>query len=128
MTGFRRSAKRRFPLTLKWPSSSKWSDSFTLSERKASVTSLNGTSALSAVVRIGESPLSPLPEIGLSMELDRRDPYVWKALSSAVEDLCQSGVKFLALACHTTHYYAPRIQAICSRYETEGSSPRKMSQ
>ena len=60
-----------------------------------------------------------VPEMGLSMELDQRAEKVWKALSTVVVDMCKQGVSILALACHTTPYFAPRIRQICDQYGTE---------
>jgi aspartate/glutamate racemase len=60
-----------------------------------------------------------VPEMGLSMELDRREPEVWDALRSAVVDLGRQGVRLLALADNTTQYFTPQIRALCEEYKTE---------
>lgn len=60
-----------------------------------------------------------LPELGMSMELDRRREMVWAALDKAVVDMCRDGVRFLALACNTTPYFTPQIRSICAEFGTE---------
>jgi len=51
-----------------------------------------------------------LPAMGLSMELDQREEITWQELSRAVSYMVEKNVDLLALACHTTHYFAPRIR------------------
>ena len=73
---------------------------------------------------VGDISLPPvtvesLPEMGLSMELDRRADDVWAALSTAVVEMCRDGVGILSLACNTTPYFTPRIRAICDEYGSE---------
>jgi aspartate racemase len=60
-----------------------------------------------------------LPALGLTMELDRREEEIWPHLRKSVVDACRSGVRLLAIACHTTHYFTPQIRAICGEYSTE---------
>lgn len=60
-----------------------------------------------------------LPALGLTMELDRREQEIWPHLRKAVVDACRSGVRLLAIACHTTHYFTPQIREICDEYATE---------
>lgn len=59
-----------------------------------------------------------LPALGLTMELDRREQEIWPHLRKSVIDACESGVRILAIACHTTHYFTPQIRAICEKYGT----------
>lgn len=54
-----------------------------------------------------------IPEMGLSMELAPREDEVWHHLSQAILGLCEDGATHIALACHTTHYFAKHIKAIC---------------
>jgi len=54
-----------------------------------------------------------IPEMGLSMELDRREEFVWKALREAILAVSRAGVKFLAVADNTTQYFAPEIRILC---------------
>jgi len=58
------------------------------------------------------------PQIGISMEMDRREAALKKALIRAVDELCAAGAKILAHPAHTTHYFAPDIAA---RAEEKGA-------
>jgi len=60
-----------------------------------------------------------LPEMGLSMELDARAEQVWATMGLAVEQMCMDGVRALAVACNTTHYFTPRVREICARHDAE---------
>ena len=51
------------------------------------------------------------PEIGISMEMDRREIPLRKALLRAVDELCAAGATILAHPANTTHYFAPDMQA-----------------
>lgn len=51
------------------------------------------------------------PQIGISMELDRRATPLRKALLGAVDELCGAGAKIIAHPAHTTHFFAPEIAA-----------------
>ncbi len=53
-----------------------------------------------------------LPSMGLSMELDQREKATWKELSTAVNNMINFNVDILALACHTTHYFAEKIKEL----------------
>lgn len=57
-----------------------------------------------------------LPELGLTMELDRRHAAVWPALRAATAELCRDGAKTLAVACNTTPHFSPEIRQICVEY------------
>jgi aspartate racemase len=57
-----------------------------------------------------------LPELGLTMELDRRHEAVWPALKAATAELCLDGATVVAVACNTTPYFAPELQRICDEY------------
>lgn len=54
------------------------------------------------------------PEIGISMEMDRREDPLRKALLQTVDELCAAGATILAHPAHTTHYFAPDIAARAS--------------
>ena len=56
-----------------------------------------------------------LPDMGLSMELIKRENTVWEALSKVVKQLALLEVDLLALACHTTHYFTDKIRSIFER-------------
>lgn len=53
-----------------------------------------------------------LPEMGLSMELGARQEEVWAIIRQAVEQLCASDVRYIALACNTTQFFADRIHEL----------------
>jgi aspartate/glutamate racemase len=60
--------------------------------------------------------LHSLPEMGLSMELISREKMVWHELEKCVKHLLESGATHVALACNTTPYFSPQIQAIATTY------------
>ena len=49
------------------------------------------------------------PQIGISMEMDKREAPLRQALIYAVDELCATGVKILAHPAHTTHYFTLEI-------------------
>lgn len=51
-----------------------------------------------------------IPAMGLSMELDQREEITWQELSRAISYMAEKNVDILALACHTTHYFTPKIR------------------
>ena len=51
------------------------------------------------------------PQIGISMEMDRREIPLQKAILRAVDELCGTGAKILAHPAHTTHYFSPEMEA-----------------
>jgi aspartate racemase len=53
-----------------------------------------------------------IPEMGLTMELDRREQPVWDMLSRRIETMIDSGVRVLSVACHTTQYFSERLDAL----------------
>jgi len=63
--------------------------------------------------------VNSVPEMGLSMELDKRKEEVWKSLRQAVVTLCQSDIHYLMLACHTTQFFADDIRIICEEYDVK---------
>ncbi len=52
-----------------------------------------------------------IPHIGISMEMDRRETQLKRALLRGVDELCANGVKIIAHPAHTTHYFATDIAA-----------------
>jgi len=54
--------------------------------------------------------IASIPEMGLSMEMDKRDDVTWDAISAALRDFKRLDVDLLALACNTTHYYTDKIR------------------
>jgi aspartate racemase len=51
------------------------------------------------------------PQIGISMEMDRREEPLRKALMSAVDELCSLGATVIGHPAHTTHYFAADMAA-----------------
>ena len=45
------------------------------------------------------------PQIGISMEMDKREAPLRDALVQAVDELCATGARILAHPAHTTHYF-----------------------
>lgn len=67
---------------------------------------------------VGDASMPPmhvvsLPELGMTMELDRRADHVWARLAPVIEKLCGTDTAMLAIACNTTQFFAGRIRAIC---------------
>ena len=60
--------------------------------------------------------VNSVPEMGLSMELAAREEIVWQYIKQAVQNLCNSGITHIALACHTTHYFTEKIRSVCDKY------------
>lgn len=52
-----------------------------------------------------------IPQIGISMEMDKREAPLRAALLRGVDELCATGAKILAHPAHTTHYFASDIAA-----------------
>jgi aspartate/glutamate racemase/prolyl-tRNA editing enzyme YbaK/EbsC (Cys-tRNA(Pro) deacylase) len=57
-----------------------------------------------------------VPGMGLSMELSRRASEVRPVVLEAVERLCSNGATVVGIACNTTQYFAPDVEALCTRY------------
>lgn len=51
------------------------------------------------------------PQIGISMEMDRREVPLRRELVRAVDELCAAGAKLVVHPAHTTHYFASDIAA-----------------
>lgn len=49
-----------------------------------------------------------IPELGLSMDLDKNEKLVWTYLESNIWELAQR-VDLICVACHTLHYFSDRI-------------------
>ncbi|MGA3028272.1 MAG: YbaK/EbsC family protein [Bryobacteraceae bacterium] len=63
--------------------------------------------------------VSSVPALGLAMELEQRETAIWNALKTAVGEVCQRGICFLAIPDHTTACFAPRVREICLQHGTE---------
>lgn len=51
------------------------------------------------------------PQIGISMEMDRREAPLRRALRDALDELCSMGATIIAHPAHTTHYFADDLAA-----------------
>lgn len=49
-----------------------------------------------------------IPELGLSMDLDKNEELVWTYLEYNIQELAQR-VDLMCVACHTLHYFSDRI-------------------
>jgi prolyl-tRNA editing enzyme YbaK/EbsC (Cys-tRNA(Pro) deacylase) len=56
------------------------------------------------------------PEMGLSMELRKRQQATWKAIRETVQRACIGGASLIALACNTTQYFSSRIRQECEKW------------
>lgn len=60
-----------------------------------------------------------LPQMGLSMELVKRENVVWEEMKKAILVLLKSGCKLITIACNTTIYFGPQIDEICKPYNAK---------
>jgi len=54
-----------------------------------------------------------IPEMGLSMELDKRYAATEKSILKTVTMMIEEGATIICLACNTTQYFGPLIKEIC---------------
>lgn len=71
---------------------------------------LNRTGGSRGDFSLPRTYIHSLPEMGFSMELDKREAQVWNVIRKAVVELCELGTDILALACNTTQYYRDLIE------------------
>jgi aspartate racemase len=62
--------------------------------------------------------VNSIPELGFSMELDKREQHTWKFVSNGVVSLCEQGCTMIAVACNTTQYFKDKISEICKKYNS----------
>jgi len=60
--------------------------------------------------------VASVPDMGISMELDKRLDSTEKVLVKSTIDLCENGITILCIACNTTQYYKNKIENICNLY------------
>lgn len=63
--------------------------------------------------------IESLPEMGLSMELSLRKPYVEEVVLRGINQLCDAGATVIAIACNTTQYFAPHLKRVCEERGVE---------
>jgi len=78
--------------------------------REALGTASRGDFAMPRVI------VQSLPELGLTMELDRRHEAVWPTLRQTTAELCRDGANVIAIACNTTPHFGAELQGICAEY------------
>jgi len=66
-----------------------------------------------------EIVVSSVPNMGISMELDKRFDATEKIVIKSTIDLCQNGISILCIACNTTQYYKNKIDEVCSLYNVK---------
>lgn len=57
-----------------------------------------------------------LPEMGMSMELARREADVREVVLGGVRQLCRDGATAVAIACNTTQYFSDAVREICDDF------------
>jgi len=72
-----------------------------------------------ADVLMPEMVIYSLPQMGLSMELVKRENEVWKEMKAAIELLLNANCKIITIACNTTIYFGPRINEMCKAYNAK---------
>jgi aspartate/glutamate racemase len=60
--------------------------------------------------------VSSVPDMGISMELDKRLDATEKTVIKSVTNLCQNGITIMCIACNTSQYYKNKIEEICNLY------------
>jgi len=73
---------------------------------------------------VGDASMPPvrvasLPELGMTMELDQRAEHVWRALKPVIDEMCNTDVALLAIACNTTQFFVKQIRERCDTYGVE---------
>jgi aspartate/glutamate racemase/ribosomal protein S18 acetylase RimI-like enzyme len=60
--------------------------------------------------------IASVPDMGISMELDKRLDSTENVIVKSTIDLCQNGITIMCIACNTTQYYKKQIENICNLY------------
>ena len=60
--------------------------------------------------------VNSIPELGLSMELDKREKQTWNFIREGIVSLCQQGCTIITVACNTSQYFKDKISNICEEY------------
>ena len=71
-----------------------------------------------ADILMPEVIIHSFPQMGLSMELVKREDQVWEAMKSSILGLLESGCNFITIACNTTIYFESKIVQLCKRYNS----------
>jgi aspartate/glutamate racemase len=60
--------------------------------------------------------IESVPDMGLSMELQSREPEVRETVVNGVERLCDAGATIIGIACNTTQYFSAEVRLVCAKY------------
>lgn len=60
--------------------------------------------------------IQSLPEMGLSMDLQAREEQVREVVLGGVRDLLHFDCRLITVACNTTIYFEPEIEALCAKH------------
>jgi len=63
--------------------------------------------------------IASVPDMGISMELDKRLEATENIVVKSTIDLCQNGITIMCIACNTTQYYKEKIENICNLYNVK---------
>lgn len=63
-----------------------------------------------------EIKVASIPDMGLSMELDKRYNATENMIIKSTIDLCNNGITLMCIACNTTQYFKEKIENICKLY------------
>jgi len=61
--------------------------------------------------------IESIPEMGLSMELDKRFEDVKEVVGKGITNLCERGATIVCIACNTTQYFSKMSKKICSKHD-----------
>ena len=56
-----------------------------------------------------------LPEMGMTMELDKRNEDSWIAIKKSIENFISQGVTIIGIACNTSQYFTEKIREISDK-------------
>ena len=61
--------------------------------------------------------VTSVPDMGFSMELDKRSNATENMVVKSVVDLCKNGITLMCIACNSTQYFKEKIENICKLYD-----------
>ena len=67
-----------------------------------------------------------MPDMGISMELDKRLKMTEKIVMKSILDLCQNDVTIVCIACNTTQYFSDKVEELCCLHNVEFISMHKV--
>ena len=63
--------------------------------------------------------VASIPDMGLSMELDKRVDATENIVIKSTIDLCKNGITLMSIACNTAQYFKEKIENICKLYDVK---------